>query len=197
MLMTAMDRETQAALQQGFKYLNRYMVLMWRLGLGKWLNSAPTLLGRYMVIVNVGRKSGQKRFAPVNYALADGQVYCVAGFGAGSHWYQNIMATPQVELWLPDGRWSAQAVDVTDSDDASAKIRQVLIASAFVAPLVGIDPHTMPDAELAAATADYRLIRFERGESITGTNGPGELAWVWPLLGLVLLLALRGQKRRK
>ncbi|MBN8637864.1 MAG: nitroreductase family deazaflavin-dependent oxidoreductase [Anaerolineae bacterium] len=195
--MTAMDRETQAALQQGFKYLNRYMVLMWRLGLGKWLNSAPTLLGRYMVIVNVGRKSGQKRFAPVNYALADGQVYCVAGFGAGSHWYQNIMATPQVELWLPDGRWSAQAVDVTASDDASAKIRQVLIASAFVAPLVGIDPHTMPDAELAAATADYRLIRFERGGSITGTNGPGELAWVWPLLGLVLLLALRGQKRRK
>ena len=195
--MTAMDRETQAALQQGFKYLNRYMVLMWRLGLGKWLNSAPTLLGRYMVIVNVGRKSGQKRFAPVNYALADGQVYCVAGFGAGSHWYQNIMATPQVELWLPDGRWAAQAVDVTDSDDAIAKIRQVLIASAFVAPLVGIDPHTMPDAELAAATADYRLIRFERGESITGANGPGELAWVWPLLGLVLLLALRGQKRRK
>lgn len=195
--MTAMDRETQAALQQGFKYLNRYMVLMWRLGLGKWLNSAPTLLGRYMVIVNVGRKSGQKRFAPVNYALADGQVYCVAGFGAGSHWYQNIMATPQVELWLPDGRWAAQAVDVTDSDDAIAKIRQVLIASAFVAPLVGIDPHTMPDAELAAATADYRLIRFERGESITETNGPGELAWVWLLLGLVLLLALRGQKRRK
>jgi hypothetical protein len=86
---------------------------------------------------------------------------------------------------------------VTASDDASAKIRQVLIASAFVAPLVGIDPHTMPEAELAAATADYRLIRFERGETITGANGPGELAWVWPILGLLFLLALRGQKRRK
>lgn len=195
--MTAMTVETEAALRHGFKYLNRYMVLMWRLGLGKWLNSAPTLLGRYMVIVNVGRKTGQKRFAPVNYATVDGQVYCVAGFGAGSHWYQNIMANPQVELWLPDGRWAAQAVDVTDSDDAIAKIRQVLIASAFVAPLVGIDPHTIPDAELAAATAEYRLIRFEQGETITGANGPGELAWVWPLLGLVVVLALRGQKRRK
>lgn len=195
--MTAMSVETQTALRQGFKYLNRYMVLMWRLGLGKWLNSAPTLLGRYMVIVNVGRKTGQKRFAPVNYATVDGQVYCVAGFGAGSHWYQNIMANPQVELWLPDSRYAAHAVDVTDLDDAIAIIRQVLIASAFVAPLVGIDPHTIPDAELAAATAEYRLIRFERGETITGANGPGELAWVWPLLGLVIVLALRGQKRRK
>jgi len=44
--MTAMSLETQTALRQGFKYLNRYMVLMWRLGLGKWLNSVPTLLGR-------------------------------------------------------------------------------------------------------------------------------------------------------
>ncbi len=195
--MTALSLESQTALRQGFKYLNRYMVLMWRLGLGKWLNSAPTLLGRYMVIVNTGRKTGQKRFAPVNYATVDGQVYCVAGFGAGSHWYQNIMATPQVEIWLPDGRWAAQAVDITDSDDAIAKIRQVLIGSGFVAPLAGIDPHTIPDAELAAATVDYRLIRLERGDPITSADGPGELAWLWPILGLILLLALRGQKRRK
>jgi len=195
--MTAMSLETQTALRQGFKYLNRYMVLMWRLGLGKWLNSVPTLLGRYMVIVHTGRKSGLKRFAPVNYAVVDGSVYCVAGFGAGSHWYQNIMAQPQVELWLPAGRCAAHAADVTDSEGALAKIRQVLIGSGFVAPLVGIDPHTITDDALAQATGEYRLIQLERGTPVTGEDGPGDLAWVWWVLGFLLLLTLRPHKRSK
>lgn len=195
--MTAMSAETEKTLRQGFKYFNRYMVLMWRLGLGKWLNMSPATLGRYLVIVHTGRKSGLKRFAPVNYAPYGDDVYCVAGFGSVTHWYQNIMALPDVELWMEDGRWKACAEDVTDSEGALSKLRQVLIGSGFVSPLMGIDPKTIGDAELAAATKDYRLIRLHRIEPITGEGGPGDLAWVWVPIGFLLLLALRGQKRRR
>jgi hypothetical protein len=34
-----------------------------------------------MVIRHKGRKSGKVRYTPVNYALADGCVYAIAGFG--------------------------------------------------------------------------------------------------------------------
>ena len=40
--------ELENKLRQGFKYLNRFMLLMWRLGLGKWLNMWPAGLGRYL-----------------------------------------------------------------------------------------------------------------------------------------------------
>lgn len=190
-------------IQQGFKYLNRFMVLLWRLGAGGWLNVAPGIMGRYMVIVLTGRKSGLKRFAPVNYAEIDGDVYCVAGFGANTHWYQNLKAIPEVELWLPTGRWHVRAEDATAEADALGKIRQVLLASGFVSPLIGITPRTMSDADLAAATEEYRLLRFCRLAPATGAGGPGDLAWVWFFVWSVLILALklwqwshRGHERR-
>lgn len=189
--------ENQEVARQGFKHLNRLMLLMWRLGLGEWLNMAPATLGRYIVIAHTGRKTGFRRFAPVNYALIDGDVYCVAGFGTVSHWYQNIMALPDVEVWMAEGRWRAHAEDVTDTPDALSKVRQVLIGSGFVSPLLGVHPRTMSDEELAAITRDYRLIRLCREQAVTGAGGPGELAWVWWVIGFFVLLALRPRKHRK
>ena len=64
------------------------------------------LSGQIMVLTHTGRKSGLRRRTPVNYALVDGEVYCTAGFGQISDWYRNILANPQVEVWLPDGWWA-------------------------------------------------------------------------------------------
>jgi deazaflavin-dependent oxidoreductase (nitroreductase family) len=170
--MAANDR-----LRLGFKVLNRFMLLMWRLGLGSWLNAWPQVGGRIMVITHLGRKSGQWRHTPVNYALIGGDVYCVAGFGRVSDWYRNILAHPRVEIWLPDGWWAAIAEDISDDNNRLAWLREVLIASGFAAYLAGINPHAMSDDALAEVTADYRLIRIRRLEARTGENGPGDLAW--------------------
>ena len=186
----------EQALRQGFHYFNRFMLLQWRLGLGPALNLWPGGLGRYMVIVHRGRKTGLARYTPVNYAPIDGDIYCTAGFGAISDWYRNLQADPDVELWLPDGRWRARAADVSDGDNRLTLMRQVLVGSGFAAPLMGVDPHTLSDDALAKASAGYRLVRFERTTPVTGPGGPGDLAWVWPLVVLFFLpLALRRRRR--
>lgn len=149
-----------------------------------------------MVITHTGRKTGLRRQTPVNYAIVNGEIYCVAGFGPVSDWYRNLLAHPQVEVWLPEGWWAGQAEDVSNSPENLRLKRQVLIASGFAARAAGIDPLHISDAELARQTADYRLVHIRRREARTGPDGPGDLAWVWPLATLLLLpLALR--RRRK
>jgi deazaflavin-dependent oxidoreductase (nitroreductase family) len=193
--MTMIDPLLEESLRHGFRYLNRFMLLLWRLGLGGWLNAYPKSAGQFMVIVHTGRKSGLRRYNPVNFARIDGDIYCSAGFGSVSDWYRNILAQPNVEIWLPDGRWHAVAEEVTGSASALEKLRQVLIASGFAARLVGINAHTMPDERLAAATDKYRLIRLRLLDPAAGANGPGDLQWVWLWVGLAALWWLSRRRR--
>jgi deazaflavin-dependent oxidoreductase (nitroreductase family) len=185
-------------LRQAFKVLNRFMMLLWRLGLGGLLNAWPAVGGRFMVLTHTGRKTGLRRRTPVNYATIGGDIYCAAGFGSVSDWYRNIKADPTVEVWLPDGWWSGTAGEVTGGEDHLAHMRRVLIASGFAALMAGINPQTMTDAELEQATGDYHLIRIRRQVARTGLDGPGELAWVWPLATtLLFVLALRPCRRKR
>ena len=76
-----------------------FMVPAFRLGFGPVMG-AP-FGGYIMVIKTVGHKTGKLRWTPVNYAIQDGSVYCLAGFGRIAHWYQNIKARSNIELMLP------------------------------------------------------------------------------------------------
>ncbi len=197
--MNIMDKQTEEKLRQGFKYFNRFMLLMWRLGLGKWVNASPEVGGQIMVITHTGRKSGLKRQSPVNYAIVDGEVYCAAGFGKGSDWYRNITANPKVEVWLPDGWYAGVASEVTDAKKRLPLLRQVLIASGFAARAAGIEAAMITDEALDGATTDYRLMHIRRTAERTGPDGPGDLAWVWPLATFILfplvLLLMRPRRR--
>jgi len=195
--ITTTSQPTQERLRQFFKTLNRFMLLMWRLGFGSYMNR-PELSGRIMVLTHSGRKTGLRRQTPVNFAIVDGEVYCVAGFGSGSDWYRNLLAEPQVEVWLPSGWWAGIADDISDSPQRIHIIRQVMIASGFAARLAGIDPLRMSAEELAEASASYPLIHIRRVEARTGPGGPGDLAWVWPWTTSILLMLLlfRPKSRR-
>ncbi len=194
--MTVTTPHTQDQLRQGFKQFNRFMLGLWRLGLGPWVNLWPEVGGRIMVIRHTGRKTGIVRYTPVNYTIADGDIYCTAGFGSISDWYRNILAHPEVEVWLPDGWWAGLAQDVSETSTRIPLLRQVLIASGFAARAAGIDPISMTNKQLEAATADYRLIRIQRTEARTGPGGPGDLAWVWPLATMILLPLILLRRRR-
>lgn len=194
--MIQMQPSTEKQLQQGFKYFNRFMLALWRLGLGRWVNAWPSVGGRIMVITHTGRKSRSQRRTPVNYAIVDDDVYCTAGFGQVSDWYRNIIANPSVEVWLPDGWWAGVAEEVADVDSRVPLMREVLLASGFAAYAAGLDPRNMTDQELDAATVKYRLIRIRRTTPRTGPGGPGDLSWVWPLATMILLpMALRRKNR--
>ncbi len=189
--------DPQSYLRQAFKYFNRFMLLMWRLGLGSLVNFWPTVGGRIMVLTHTGRKTGLLRRTPVNYALVDGEIYCVAGFGQIADWYRNIMVNPSVEVWLPNGWWAGTAEEVLDPSLRLPLIRQVLIASGFAAYAAGIDPRRHSDDALQAVTADYRLLRIRRNTARTGRGGPADLAWLWPLATLTLLLFVLLPKQRR
>jgi deazaflavin-dependent oxidoreductase (nitroreductase family) len=167
--------------------------------MGPLLNMGPAMAGRYMVITHTGRKSGMKRRTPVNYAVVDNEVYCTAGFGSVSDWYRNILANPQVEVWLPDGWYAGIAEEVMHPEARLPLLRDVLIAGGFAAYAAGVDPKQMTDEELDVATKEYKLIHIRRVAARTGTDGPGDLVWVWPVVVTILLplLLLKGVGGRR
>jgi deazaflavin-dependent oxidoreductase (nitroreductase family) len=148
------------SLRNAFHTMNRFMVFMWKVGLGKWMNIWPAGFGRIMVIKHRGRKSGREYLTPVNYAVVDGEVYCTAGFGSISDWYRNMLVNPRVELWLPEGRKFYCSEDISDSPNRLFLLRQVIIASGFAGPLFGINPKKLNDEQLDAVSEDYRLVHF-------------------------------------
>ena len=195
--MAAEISSSDERLRQMFRVGNRFMVLLFRLGLGSWGNRPET--SQVMVLVHKGRKSGLLRKTPVNYAVVDDVIYCTAAFGSRADWYRNVVADPRVQVWLPDGWYAGEAAEVPlDDPQRHALMRQVLIASGFAAPLfAGINPKTISDEKLAEISAPYRLIRIYPTEACTGPGGPGDLAWVWPATTLVLLgLLLLGGRRK-
>jgi deazaflavin-dependent oxidoreductase (nitroreductase family) len=152
--------EQMDTLRRVFRVMNRFMVFMWKIRLGKMINMWPAGFGRIMVIKHRGRKSGREFLTPVNYAIVDGEIYCTAGFGPVSDWYRNMLANPQIELWLPEGKRSACAEDISDSPRRLFLLRQAIIASGFAAPLFGINPRKLNDEQLEFISKEYRLVHF-------------------------------------
>lgn len=194
--MTLAPTTTEEKLRQAFRYFNRFMVFWWRLGMGPFGNR-PEYGGSIMVLTHTGRKSGLKRRTPVNYALLGGEVYCTAGFGAGTDWYRNLLANPKVEVWLPEGWFEGIAEDISDHPERAFIMRQVLIGSGFAARLAGINPLKMSDEELVPLTQKYRLVRILLETPRTGAGGPGDLAWLWPVVTSALLGMLLLRRRRR
>lgn len=183
----ALDDAAAARLKARFRYANRVMVAMWRLGLGRWVNIWPAGSGRILVLGHTGRRTGLRRWTPLNYAIVDGQVYCVAGFGATSDWYRNITAEPRVEVWLPGERWIGAVDEVSDHPERVRLKREVLVASGFAARAAGIDPRHMDDEALAAATASYCLLRIRRvagAVPMPAHPRPADRAWWWAAAGM-------------
>lgn len=163
-----------------FRLVNRLMVALWRLGLGRWVNAWPAVSGRILVIGHTGRRTGLRRWTPLNYAEVDGHLYCTAGFGVSSDWYRNVIAEPQVEVWLPGERWIGVVDEVSDHPERLRLLRAVLMASGFAAPVAGIDPRCLDDEALASATSVYRLLRIRRvasAGSLPAHPRPGDRAW--------------------
>lgn len=181
--------------RQAFRLFNYWMVFLWRLGLGALLSAWPGGFGTYMVITHRGRKSGRQFRTPVNFAEVNGEIYCLVGFGEGSDWYQNVLQSPQVEIWLPGGWFMGLAEETDIHREQLPIVRSVFYNSGFVARMMGLDPLRISDAELLELSKDYRLIRVRRVSPRTGAGGPGDLIWLWPLFFLVGLI-IKPRKRK-
>lgn len=174
-------------MRSGFWILNKFlMVPLIRMGL---LPLFGTPFGGWvMLLTTTGRVTGKRRFAPVNYALSGGNVYCLAGFGERTHWYVNMKANPQVDVLLPSGPFAGHAEDVTDPDERMIIMRKILKNSGFATFVFGgINPFRMSDEQLDEATRDYCLVRIKPVGIAAGVSDPGGLLWVWWLVTLVVV----------
>lgn len=174
-------RSPDAAALGFFKTLNRwFMVPAVRAGLAQWVS---TPLGGYMVLLRVrGRKSGLVRETPLNYVIADGSAWVLAGFGPHTQWYRNLLADPDVEIVLP-GR-PPLAATASEVDVAAIRTRLIpAIIRSTIGPSLaaGLNPFAMADREIANEMAWVPLVRLTPlHEPLTaGPEDPGGRAWIW------------------
>lgn len=175
-------------LRKFFRLLNRYLVVpLFRLGFGPFLGSPPG--GYIMVLKTRGRKSGRLRSSPVNYAIHNGQVYCLAGWGKAADWYRNLRADPRVELIMPGGAYTGLAETVEDPDEKLIMVRQVLRNAGFAGFFEGYNPSTISDNELAFRITHLELVRIRIAGLGSGPADPGGWLWMMVYAGMALGLA--------
>ena len=171
-----------------FWFLNKYfMVPMFRLGFGPLFGNPFS--GYIMVLKVIGRKTGKLRYAPVNYAIHAGKVYCMAGFGHLSDWYRNLRASASLEAILPGGAISGTAQEVNDPAERSLVIRQILKNGGFAGFFDGFTPYRIKDEYLIKRTADMPLICIQPAGLGSGASDPAGWAWIWaPVFTILLIL---------
>lgn len=192
----------ESQLRAAFRFLNRNMLLLWRLGLG-WLMANPTS-GYIMVLATTGRKSGARRLVPLNFADGEDTVYCLAGFGRTTHWLLNLQADPECEVWLPDGRRLRGRGELVETEARRVDlVREILVRSGFAAKLAepGVDLSTTSNdviAELGSQPGRrYEVVEIKLGDTVTGPGGPSDLTWVWPVVGLTAVAGWLVRRHRR
>jgi deazaflavin-dependent oxidoreductase (nitroreductase family) len=143
-----------------FRILNRYIIVpAFKRGLGKLVSNPLTC--RIMVLKTIGRKTGKVRYTPVSYALIDERIYCYQGKHLKGKWYLNILANPQVEVFLPGRLLIGYAEEVSDQKEVILAIRQILKGSGLGGFLYGFNPFTATDDVLQKKTQGIPVIRIE------------------------------------
>ena len=165
-----------------------FMTPMFRLGFGPFIGNSVT--GYIVVLKTVGRKTGKARFAPVNYAIHKGNVYCMAGWGRLTDWYRNMTITREVEAILPSGPLFGAVEDVTDMEERRIVLRKILQNAGFAGFLEGFNPFKITDDELLRKTAEMPLLRIRPVGIGNGASDPGGLSWVWTPISIILIILI-------
>jgi deazaflavin-dependent oxidoreductase (nitroreductase family) len=193
-------------LPRGFLVLNGgFMAPLIRSGFG-WVVGSP-LGGWFMLLRTCGRKSGRIREAPLGYVIRDGAVYCVAGYGASTPWYLNLVAEPSVEVILPARRFRGRAEPVTEPTEWLGAYRALIASFGLIGRAVVGETRDLDDAALLARHGVLPVTRITpiTGERplAAGVFDPGGHGWLVPygaqlVVGVLALrwLAHRGHKTR-
>jgi len=183
-------------LRAAFRVLNKFMVAMFRLGLGPYVGGNP-YTGYIMVITTIGRRSGRPRRTPVNYALGDKEVYCLAGFGRRSDWCRNVVANPDVRVWIGRQGWAGHAGVMTEPVEWLPIYRQIARRAGFADRAFTKEAISeLSDERLLRVGAEGPVVRIRLDRELPRSEGPGDLAWLWPVVGSAFAAGwLTGRRR--
>lgn len=169
-------------LHRGFLAVNRWCTVpAIKAGLGPLF--ATPLTGSMMVLRTTGRRSGRTRDAPLGYAIHDGAVWCVAGFGRSTHWFRSIESDPRVEVILPGGAFSGIAEEVTDREAWLAGFRLVIGSLGIIGRMTVPGALEASDALVFERWHTLPVVRIRATGVGGGPSDPGGLAWL-PVLAV-------------
>ena len=131
-----------------FRWLLRFPIVMYRLGLGGLLG------GRFMLIHHIGRKSGQARQAIVEvirHDKASDTYFAASGWGYNAHWYRNLVATPEVMIHVGRREFAVTAETISAEQGAEILIayrQKHQFAADQLGQVMGLDIGHAPIEEL-------------------------------------------------
>ncbi len=173
-------------LRAGFRVLNRYVAApLTKAGGGPLLNTPAT--GSILVLRTVGRKSGLVREAPLGYAVVDGRVAMIAGYGRDAHWFRNALANPAVEVVLPGAVLAGVAEEVTDLVERRAAFRAVTAALGAIGRMALGDAVEMSDEQVDRLADAFPVLAVRPTAILPGPHDPGGVV---PAANLALWVAL-------
>jgi deazaflavin-dependent oxidoreductase (nitroreductase family) len=70
---------------------------------------------RVLVLITIGRNSGQQRSTPLQFEELEGVYYVASARGTQADWYRNLTACPDVEVVVGGKRFSTIAKPMTDT----------------------------------------------------------------------------------
>ena len=172
-----------------FHYGNRYiMIPLLRAGVARFMGSPAS--GYFLLLRTTGRRSGQPRFTPLNYAIDGGDIVCLAGFGERAHWLANLRADSRVQVRLPDRTVDGTAAVV--DDPAEARRLAVKVARNCGVALVFEHPGCllMSDTQLEHRLDGRPVVRITPADApvVAGPYDPGGRGWIIPFLAQLLAL---------
>ena len=97
------------------RWLYRLPISLYRSGLGVVMG------GRFLHLTHTGRKTGYPREAVIEVVVFDPEAdiyYLASGWGTGSDWYQNILATPAVTAQVGRRKFRGRAETVAAEQGA-------------------------------------------------------------------------------
>ena len=184
------------AMHGSFNAMNKYIsVPALRAGLGRFMSNPFT--GYLMILRTRGRKSGEMRDAPLGYTIVGEYVYGIAGFGRKTHWYQNVLADPHVEVGLPGRSFSGVAEEVTDQEERTRILAPLLRSMGVIAAMLGMgNPWRDSPEQIATKCDGMPVVRIRATGIAAGPEDPGGWFWVVPVVASgLLLMACRGRRK--
>lgn len=165
----------------------RLPILLFRLGLSVTLDRVPI-----MILTTRGRRSGQARFAALEYRQHGTKVYVISGWGERPQWYQNLQHDSESTIALGQKTYRAKATVLENPSEKARALymfrnRVKFLSNPYLTPVdEALNRNLREMQQLARA---YTVVKFDLQEGAPDlpTVQP-DLVWVWPLAALVTAL---------
>jgi MYXO-CTERM domain-containing protein len=173
------------------KYTNSANVFMWKLGMGKFFNLFPAVFGKTMVVDFSRSDAKSPAQLPLVYFAQGETLYCTAFLGAGPEWHLKVIANPQVEVWLADGWYAGKAELVEDEEERAQALTKLQSNSGVMGNAWKRIKASQEVDDIENAIMELPVLRIKRQSPCTGAEGPGSMAWLWPLFFILLFFRRR------